>query len=304
MLLLCMSVCYVLPAQKFVVTVSDVQIRQGKAKLSVFANDTIPKVYKSVVKKGTVLFKGSVKKPCYAELTIGNDPRTLFFFVENSQIKIKYNSNDPASSAITGSRTNSKYRYALEQCGESASSSCLTDMVMQGLSEPYAPFLLYSAYRRGEVMSNQVMEIMSKFPKPVAESYHCRLLKDMASRDIVLEDSSVMPIFEYAVAKNKQICIDTMLDKGSLNLLVVGASWCEQCVTAYKTVTASHPEINAVAINIDNDKSNWDSQVMRLLGIDHIPYIILLDNERHILQRDLRVWELDRVLKSMGKKNP
>ena len=36
--------------------------------------------------------------------------------------------------------------------------------------------------------------------------------------------------------------------------------------------------------------------MMKLLKIYHVPYLILIDKERRIVARDLRIWQLQRTL--------
>ena len=40
--------------------------------------------------------------------------------------------------------------------------------------------------------------------------------------------------------------------------------------------------------------------MLQQLAIDYIPYIIILDPQGNTLKRDVRVWELERILNGKG----
>ena len=61
---------------------------------------------------------------------------------------------------------------------------------------------------------------------------------------------------------------------------------------AAATIKSYSPAARPIVINIDNDKRIWDAPVMQKLGIEHIPFIVIVDKDHKIVARDIRVWEM------------
>ncbi len=111
-----------------------------------------------------------------------------------------------------------------------------------------------------------------------------------------------LPSFIF-LDNNRRLCIiDTLLSDTCHTLIIIGASWCRQCSDAQR-IADSIPSLRSVTINIDNDKWLWDAPIMQQLDIDHIPFLILVDNRRTIVARDIRPWELARRQLSLQNKN-
>ena len=92
--------------------------------------------------------------------------------------------------------------------------------------------------------------------------------------------------------------LDSILVDGCHNIIVVGATYCRQCKNIEKELYNSFPLVHPVVIDIDQLKEGWDAPFLKQLEINHIPYLILLDNKRRIVERDLRIWQLQRILQN------
>jgi glutaredoxin len=80
---------------------------------------------------------------------------------------------------------------------------------------------------------------------------------------------------------------------------VFGANWCDRCKAqqAQAEKTIGDRPIKLLTINIDDNPNGWDANYLKQLSVDHIPYMILVDKRGIVVARDIRIWELERVLK-------
>lgn len=262
----------------------------GKASLLIYDNESSAREIKGRRDKGNLMFSFSVNSPTYAELQMSSSPSRIPLFIENNDIKVRYDSLQPENSPINGSRTNSLFRYILEQCGQR--TECLAEYVAENADSPIAAYLTYR-YIAPNVDRQTLMSLFILLNGQATSSWHYRKLYNLLRANLAAAEGTTIPSFTYTDASKHVCLIDTMLSDTSYNIIVVGASWCRQCNDALRIVD-SLSSLHTVSINIDNDKRLWDSPFLQQLGIDHIPFLILVDNRRTIVARDIRPWELAR----------
>lgn len=278
---------------------------RGVVSLTVYDSDTTPRQLRKKVTKGQVTFKGQVSKPCYAEVSTKKGQK-MGFFVENSDITIRFNVENLDGSAVTGSRVNSQYRYALEQCRQedgSYSTTALATQIREHPSAVYSPLIIYR-YLMPRSDMETVKELTGLLEGDATTSYHYRIINSYTSTPLHPYTSTPLHLYTptpftdltFVDANHKRCRIDSLLKDGTTNLIIVGASWCQQCKNAYKTVVNDVPDINIITINIDDDQQLWDAEIIKKLQIEHIPYLILINPDKTIGEKDLRPWELARFL--------
>lgn len=301
MLLAMMSVA----GQTFNINIAFESNPRGKVTLSLYDSDTTPRVMRKKVSKRLVSFSGQVKQPCYAEINTAKGQK-LGFFVENSDISIRFNNDNPETSPVTGSRVNSQYRYILEQCRQedgSYNTSALVAQVKEHPSAVYSPLIIYRYIMPRSDMET-VKELTGLLEGDATTSYHYRIINSYTSTPLHPYTSTPLHLYTptpftdltFVDANHKRCRIDSLLKDSTTNLIIVGASWCQQCKNAYKTVVNDVPDINIITINIDDDQQLWDAEIIKKLQIEHIPYLILINPDKTIGEKDLRPWELARFL--------
>lgn len=283
-------------AQSFSVNVSFASQPRGKVTLTLFDGDTMPRQMQRKATHGMASFSGQVSQPCYAEVSTTKGQR-LGFFVENSDIAVRFDMTDPEKSAITGSRVNSQFRYALEQCRQddgSYDASSLKVQVEENKSAVFAPLLVYR-YLLPLSDPTDIAELASLMTGDATTAYHYKLL----AAYLQPTDSNcytLMPDIVFHTAQNRTLHTDSLLTDTSYNLIVVGASWCRECRNAVVEARRQLQGINIIAIDIDNDRRLWDAEVVEKMQIEHLPYLILVDPEHMIVARDIRSWEIRRIV--------
>ena len=91
----------------------------------VYDTDSLPRVFKPNDKKGPIVFTGKVDGAVYAELRHPKVAQPLPFFVENAEISISYNADNPEpplaiswGSAVYDPATDADYRAVFKRADE------------------------------------------------------------------------------------------------------------------------------------------------------------------------------------------
>lgn len=294
-----------LPArgQSFNIRVAFKSTTRGVVTLSIFESDTTPRVMINKVSKGKVTFSGQVKQPCFAEMSTDTGKK-LGFFLENSTINVRFDEDNPESSAITGSRINSQYRYALEQ-GRLPDGkydiSLLAAEVAKNRLALFSPTIIYR-YIKPLCEKEKVSELVSLLDSNATKTYHYRLLMQQPKDSVLSTIDGKMPDIQFVDSYKKIFHTKYLLKDSTFDLLIVGASWCQQCKNAHDIVRRDAPDVNVIVVNIDDDAKGWDSEIIQKLHIEHLPYLILIAPDNTIVAQDLRAWEVGRFVKKESKK--
>ena len=292
-LLLFMLVGSSLCAQQFQVHVNLPSDLRGSLTLTIY-DGAQPR---TLTPKSGTDFSGSVKQATYAELRHSAVAQPLTFFIENSHITVVFNKENPNASRITGSRSNSMLRYQLEECDYNP-AECLTEYVATHPDDLIAPYLLerHIAPTAERATIDTLYHLLSG---AALQTYHYQRLTERLKQLDSLNIGSPLPHFHFYDDQGTLISIDTLMRDSSMHLLMVGATWCDQCKKITEPLQQQFPDIKPLVINIDKQKTQWDSHMTDILAVDHLPYLLLLDADRHIVARDFRHWELPRIMKAL-----
>ena len=275
-----------------------VQMPTGKKAtlvLTLYDANGTPHRLTAQTRKGEALFTAALSSPCYAELAQSRATQVLPLFLEAGDITVRFDSEQPARSPVTGSRTNSQYRYLLEECG-TLDLPCLRHALEAHPDRLFAPLLLYQYLQHNQLPLNEQQALFALLRGEATTGYHYRLLSSRLQQSVSLQPGNPLPNFIYNDADGKRKPIGDHLDRRRANLLLVGATWCSQCNQMAQRIEKQYPQLNLIHLNLDREPDQWDAPYMKTLAIDHIPFLLLLDNEGHILHYDLREWQLDNAL--------
>lgn len=298
--LLCLLAGGPIQGQGFQVHVTLPAGLKGKPTLTLFDTPQ-PRTVKSNGDHGTD-FSGTVKGPVYAELRHPAVAQPVAFFIENSRINITFNKEQPNASPITGSRTNSLLRFQLEQCADNL-VECLSLYITEHPDDILSPYLLDQ--QLAPSLDFAMLDTLYKQLQGAAtKTYHYQLLGKRMRHLTSLADGAPLPSFRFSDDKSTPTASDTVMRDSCYHLLMIGATWCEQCSRIAKELAKEFPDIKPYVINIDRQKMQWDANLVEVLAVDHIPYLILLDPQKRIVARDLRIWELKRILEREKAEKP
>lgn len=262
--------------------------------LLVYDADSLPRTFKARLIDGKALFSGSVNGITYAELRHKTLRGAVPLFIENSNISVTINPDNPEASSVTGSRSNSLFRYQLEQCSESENRQCLEQFVADNPTSPFAAYII----RRFLVSDpDAAASLFEKLSGEATTTWHYRQLKQQMKSLLSLKPGNRMESFSFCDKHGKTVALDSLIADSNNHLIMFSASWCDKCDEADRIAQKDYPNLKRIRIDFDNEKKGWDAPYMKQFAIEHIPYLILLDANGTILANDLRVWELKKYIK-------
>ena len=269
----------------------------GDVTLTVFDGDSTSHTHSARIDRGLFLFSGSVARPVLASLSHPSMRQPLYFYLENASLSIALNATHPEASLIKGSRSNSEYRYLLEQLRNAADpSTFLREEVQAHPADICLPFVLYSHMQ--SLDESLLRQLIPLIEGPARHTYHYTLLRRWLRETPSVAEGGDMPDFTFADENHKQVKFSEVRNAEGPTLLVVGASWCDRCqqfVTRARRIAKKRP-VGIVYIRIDDSPAGWDAPWLKQLSVDHLPYAILVDAEGRVQTRDIRDWELDGIL--------
>lgn len=251
------------------------------------------------VKDGEFVFSGHLSKPCVAEMTFANG-QNLYLYLEPAEMNVEVNADDLEHSPVTGSRTNSQYRYAMENSGTGKS---LASYIQENRNSPIAAFVLFRQMRNMEIQD--VEKLFRTLDSTGARCYHYLAIKNHIDESVALSEGNPLPDFEF-IANGKSIRFAECIRNDTMTVLFFGAQWCDICqrdLAAVKQLCGD--SVTCIIIDLDSDRRGWDAPYISKLDIAHLPFIILLDPKGRILARDVRIWELERHINDIiHQENP
>ncbi len=240
-------------------------------------------------------FTGSVKEPVLAAISSKNLPQPIYFFIENSNITIHIDVDNPNASSIVGSRINSQYRYAMEPCTGENTEACMVDFVQSNPTSIFSTFLL--SERLGTLPYSEQIELFNSLQGPAKTAYHYHTLAKRLNKIKTVDEGSAMPNIAYVDTSGTMLHFDSVKSTNTYNIVLYATTWCESCQKAISQLKNGTLHAASQIIYIDKQPEQWDAPCVQSLSVDHIPYIILTDKKGIIVARDLRIWEIHRYLK-------
>lgn len=269
----------------------------GDITLTIFDGDSTTHIHTARIDRGLFLFSGRVQGPVLASLSHPSMRRPLYFYLENAVLTIALNATRPETSLIKGSRSNSEYRYLLEQIDAAPDpSDFLRDYVQSNPDDIYIPFILHS--RMQSLDEGLLRQLVPLVDEAARHTYHYTLLRRWLRETPTVSEGGEMPDFSFVNDQHKQVKFSTVRNTEGPTLIIVGASWCDRCqkFVARAQRIAKKRTLGIVYIRIDDSPAGWDAPFLKQLSVDHLPYAILVDAQGHVQARDVRDWELDGLL--------
>lgn len=266
--------------------------------LTIYDGDSTYHTFTDKGDKGMFLFTGAVEKPVLASLQHNTMSRPLYFFLENSEIRIKLNATRPELSQVRNSRSNSEYRYLMERYRNSGDrNSFLKQYAKEEPGSIYLPFVVYQ--EMGNLDNGVVRQLISQIADEGRHTYHYTLLRRWMKATPMVSEGSEMPDFAYLNSKKERCTFEQTRNTEGATLIMFGATWCDRCKTqlAEAKKTIGERPIEILTINIDDNPNGWDANYLKQLSVDHVPYMILVDKKGLVVARDIRIWELERVVR-------
>lgn len=272
----------------------------GNFTLTIFDGDSTFHTTDCKANKGLFLFSGQVDRPVLASLSHPTMSTPLYFFLENSEISIALNATRPEASLIKNSRANSEYRYLLERYRNAPDPNAfLRQYAKENPASIYLPFVLHQ--QMAAIDEALLRQLITQIADQGRHTYHYTLLRRWLRETPAVSEGSEMPDFAYLNPQKERCEFAQTRNPQDATLILFSATWCDRCqqqqAVAQKALAGKNAQI--LTINIDDNPNGWDAHYLRQLSIDHIPFFILVDQNNIVLARDIRIWELDRLAKTI-----
>lgn len=268
--------------------------------LTIYDGDSTYHTFTDKASKGMFHFSGHVDKPVLASLQHSAIGRPLYFYLENSEISIALNATRPELSVIRNSRSNSEYRYLME-CYRNAAEpgSFLKQYAKENPSSIYLPFVVYQ--EMNNLDDAVVRQLISQISDQGRNTYHYTLLRRWMKATPAVSEGSEMPDFAYLDGQKERRTFEQTRNTEGATLIMFGANWCDRCKTQLQQAqkTIGDRAVSILTVNIDDNPNGWDANYLKQLNIDHIPYMVLVNRAGLVVASDIRIWELERVLKTL-----
>ena len=265
----------------------------GVFTLTVYDGDSTTHTFTDKSNKGMFFFSGSVDSPVLASVEHPSMAHPLYFYLEGAEISISLNATRPEASIIKGSRSNSEYRYLMERYyGSSDPNAFLRQYVKENTGSIFVPFILYR--QMSNIDDGTLRQLIGQIADAGKHTYHYTLLRRWLRETPAVSEGCEMPDFAYLDNKKERHTFAESRNPEGYTLVMFGATWCDRCQQqleqAKKALTGK--EVQTLVINIDDNPNGWDAHYLQQLSVDHIPYMILVDEQGVVVARDIQAWEL------------
>ncbi len=281
----------------------------GMATLTIYPSDgEIYQVQQRVRKQRFALY-GTVGEPTLAMLRVGGGA-PLYLWIEPAEMTLAYNPDYPAASTVTGSRSNSEYRYALEQCRQEAEGRGDDNYLSQALlhyadrhrSVSYVPFLLWLHYRGDD--AEALDSLCRRLEGDAARAYHRPLLQQKVAAIKGSREGCRVSSISIPTDRQRQQSLDSLCKEAAVTFLIVSPMWLEQQLhqadSLRHIIKTVGVDGHVVWAPLDDARNGWEASYMQQLQIQYVPYILLFDSTGCILARDVRLWEAQRLLDGLA----
>lgn len=141
------------------------------------------------------------------------------------------------------------------------------------------------------------------------------------NKEIDVSNLPVAKDFTLDDMKGNKVSLMKVVSESKITILDFWASWCQPCMNEMPNLVNiydnySDDGLQIVGVSLDDDKKSWqnaveamgmkwvqvsdlkgwESAAAQLYQVDAIPHTIILDNEGHILAKDLRGHELEEFI--------
>ena len=289
------------------------------------ARDSIVKSVARIEPDGTFIFKGSLPEPRLAEIRIySTSPKAKIDYADYCKVDV----DDISNTRITGSYSNSQYRYILEECElkQEEENQCLENYILQNPESIYAPHILATHPYFALLTSKELNRYVSKFYGAAARTYYYRYLQNKVQQlslvslgqkmpDFVLPDTTSKGISPYDELKGCRFLVinfwssKDLTDNDKNTLCTLYDRYNGRGVGFFSVSFDLHRDTWIRTINESNftwkhasDLLGWESVVAHKLCIPFIPCNIIIDYRGNIVARDVPIARLEYELNKLLSK--
>ena len=210
------------------------------------------------IEDGEFSFKGSVETPYLHTIFINDNNNGIHFFLENSLIKIDYDTNRLEMANIEGSREDSLFRkYTLDELFEREAGM----EIMTNFPEyTFSAFTAYYQFQINEFTRDTMETILNNFSIEVKRSAYYEHLVKLYESIKLSAPGEKAPNFKIKNQAGGEIELTDF--HGKYLLLDFWASWCAPCRTENPKILElynrfKNTNFTILSVSVDESKENW-----------------------------------------------
>jgi peroxiredoxin len=324
--LLILSACKKVSEPKTYTIHGEINTESGVIYLQDFHNKMFAAIDSAVIQNGTFTFTGSLERPDLFGLTLDREETfsPYYIFLENSDIHVKIDVENPRSAEITGSSVHdlyASYQQALRNDGDNFK---IDSFIAANPASVVSAYILYRdfSYRLSKEEIDRNIQLLDS---SLYDTQYVQVLNELSELLGRVAIGKPAPGFSLPDPEGQTISLSDRLGKGYV-LLDFWASWCGPCrrenpniVNAYNTYKDKGFDVFSVSLDktkeawikgIADDNLTWthvsdilfwDSAPAKLYGVRAIPANFLIDKDGIIVAKNLRGEELGKTLAELLK---
>ena len=304
-------------------------IDEGTITIDLLLKDGKKERQQSKINNGHFHFEGEVSHPCMATIHLPARSGDLSFFMNNEHITINSNINDIHNPSIEGSPTNDTFLQLSDRCNNQKNPmQCLMNHAMEHPESIYTPFII-SSYLAPYLNEEDLKNLVTSLTGDATNMYQYTLLQEhIQTKD---RTNPTGEKIRDAILQNehgKDIRILEEASKHDYTLITIWAPWEQKSLNTIKQLRQLynnqdknhfhiisislddnpaqwHNTIKAQGMNWTNlsDHKRWNSGIVKLYDIDHIPQTILIDRHGTIITKNQPIDTITDIIKTKKTTN-
>lgn len=271
---------------------------------------------------GLFEFSGSVDMVCTGIITLPSRLGELSFFLGNENIEISGDVKDLDNVRISGSESNDEFLQIADMCNRKKNPmQCLMNYVLDNPQSIYSP-LIISSYLAPYLNTNELREIVLRLDGQAKLTFqYDMLLKHLEELDKNEKIGQKVKDFVLNDSNGKPVSLSQFVSKNKCTLIYFWASWDNMSRLRNKELRVLYNRyknegFDIIGVSLDDsraawtnaieeeglkwtnvsDLKRWNSVIVKLYELEHIPQNILVDSKGNIISRNLNFEDLNQSI--------
>lgn len=299
------------------------EVDEGLVSMDILQKGGIKESQQCRIINGCFHFEGKTSHPCMATIHLPAKAGDISFFMNNEPIIISGSMSGNDKLRIEGSPTNDTFLHLSARCNNRKNPmQCLMNYAMEHPSSIYTPFII-SSYLAPYLQDEDLHSLVSKLTGEATDMYQYSLLQEHLQRkDYTNPTGEKIRDAVLQNEKGQDIRILEEASKHDYTLISLWAPWDQKSLNNIKQLRQlynSHTDahFHIISISLDDNAADWrntiqsqgmtwtnlsehkrwNSDIVKLYSIDHIPQHILIDRNGTVISKNPGIETISKLIK-------